>query len=158
MGVNRVDTASGEVIMDISDSTVTPETLAEGEKAYNSKGERIVGIMKNGGTDCISEVIHCYIDLATMSVSNFSHTYQEICEMEQAHKVISIKCDVNGLNQVYGTLTSVNYDLELVLFQVIAQYDLLGNGIQLFYFALEMLPNGRTVLKPYIVNTTSVFG
>lgn len=48
MGVNRVDTASGEVIMDISGSTVTPETLAEGEKAYNSKGEEIVGTMKSG--------------------------------------------------------------------------------------------------------------
>ena len=112
----------------------------------------------SGGGDCISEVIHCYIDLMTMSASDVSHTYQEICEMEQANKVVIIKCDVNGLNQVYGTLTSVNYGLELVFFNVIAQYDLLGNGLQLFYFTLEMSPNGGTFLKPYLVNTTSVFG
>ncbi len=29
--------------VDITDSTVTPETLAEGVIAYNAKGERIVG-------------------------------------------------------------------------------------------------------------------
>lgn len=45
MGVNKV--VFGEVsIMDISDSTVTPETLAEGVVAYNAAGERVVGTMK----------------------------------------------------------------------------------------------------------------
>lgn len=34
------------VLIDISDSTVTPETLAEGVIAYNAKGERIVGTHK----------------------------------------------------------------------------------------------------------------
>lgn len=158
MGVNRVDTASGEVFMDISDSTVTPENLAEGKKAYNAQGEPIVGTAKVGGSDCISEVIHCYIDLTTMSVSDVSHTYQEICEMEQANKVVSIKCDVNGLNQVYGTLVSVNYGKEIAFFQVVAQHDLLGNGLQLFYFTLIVWSNGTTSLVPYIINTTSIGG
>ncbi len=31
--------------VDISDSTVTPETLADGVIAYNAKGERIVGTL-----------------------------------------------------------------------------------------------------------------
>lgn len=34
------------VLMDISDSTVTPETLAEGVIAYNASGVRIVGTHK----------------------------------------------------------------------------------------------------------------
>lgn len=34
-----------EVLMDISDSTVTPETLVEGVIAYNAAGERIVGTL-----------------------------------------------------------------------------------------------------------------
>lgn len=36
-------------IMDISDSTVTPETLAEGATAYDKTGEKITGTMKSGG-------------------------------------------------------------------------------------------------------------
>ena len=34
-----------ETIMDITDSTVTPETLKQGEVAYNSAGQRIVGTL-----------------------------------------------------------------------------------------------------------------
>lgn len=34
-----------ETIMDITDSTVTPETLKQGEIAYNSAGQRIVGTL-----------------------------------------------------------------------------------------------------------------
>lgn len=45
MGVNKVVYGT-TVIIDISDSTVTPETLAEGVVAYNAKGERIVGTHK----------------------------------------------------------------------------------------------------------------
>ena len=47
MAVNKV--VFGAVsIMDISDSTVTQETLAEGETAYQSNGEKITGTMKSG--------------------------------------------------------------------------------------------------------------
>ena len=42
MAVNKV-IYGNRVIIDISGSTVTPETLAEGVIAFNAKGERIVG-------------------------------------------------------------------------------------------------------------------
>lgn len=45
MAVNKVVYGT-TVIIDISDSTVTPESLAEGVIAYNAKGERIVGTHK----------------------------------------------------------------------------------------------------------------
>lgn len=46
MAVNKV--VFGAVsIMDISDSTVTPETLAEGKTAYQADGEKITGTMKS---------------------------------------------------------------------------------------------------------------
>ena len=48
MAINKVIYA-GEVLIDISDATVTPETLAERVVAYNAKGEIIVGTMKQGG-------------------------------------------------------------------------------------------------------------
>lgn len=45
MAVNKVIYGT-TVLIDISDSTVTAETLAEGVVAYNAKGERIVGTHK----------------------------------------------------------------------------------------------------------------
>lgn len=50
MAVNRVVYGT-TVLIDISDSTVTPETLAEGVIAYNAKGERIVGTHKCATND-----------------------------------------------------------------------------------------------------------
>ncbi len=41
--VNKVVESDGTTIMDISDSTVTPETLKEGFTAYNAAGEKITG-------------------------------------------------------------------------------------------------------------------
>ena len=44
MGVNKVMFGDTPV-MDISDSTVTPETLAAGSTAYGRNGEKITGTM-----------------------------------------------------------------------------------------------------------------
>ena len=44
MAVSKVVFA-GQVLIDISDSNVSPETLAEGVIAYNEKGERVIGAM-----------------------------------------------------------------------------------------------------------------
>lgn len=45
MGVNKV-VFGAVAIMDISDSTVTPETLGNGVIAYDKTGERITGKLK----------------------------------------------------------------------------------------------------------------
>lgn len=44
MGVNKV-MFGDELVMDISDSTVTEQTLAKGASAYNASGEKITGVM-----------------------------------------------------------------------------------------------------------------
>lgn len=49
MSVNKVQLANGETIIDISDSTVTPETLAEGVTAHDASGQKITGKMVPGG-------------------------------------------------------------------------------------------------------------
>lgn len=49
MSVNKVQLANGETIIDISDSTVTPETLAEGVTARDASGQKITGKMVPGG-------------------------------------------------------------------------------------------------------------
>ena len=50
MAINKV-IYNKRVLIDLTDSTVTPETLAEGVVAYNTKGERIVGTLKISVTD-----------------------------------------------------------------------------------------------------------
>lgn len=53
MGVNKVVYA-GNTIIDISDSTVTSETLSKGTTAYGANGEILVGSMTSNGK---SEVV-----------------------------------------------------------------------------------------------------
>ena len=54
MAINKV-VYDGRVLIDLTDSTVTPETLAEGVVAYNAKGERIVGTMKQGSQVTVTD-------------------------------------------------------------------------------------------------------
>lgn len=45
MAVSKVELANGEVLVDLTTDTVTPETLAEGVTAHGASGEKIVGTM-----------------------------------------------------------------------------------------------------------------
>ena len=45
----------GEVLIDITDSTITPETLLENIIAYNAKGERIVGTKKDTSSVTVTD-------------------------------------------------------------------------------------------------------
>lgn len=58
MGVNKVDLANGETLIDLTSDTVTPHTLAKGVTAHNSKGEQIIGNLnpEGGGSGGIIDV------------------------------------------------------------------------------------------------------
>lgn len=43
MGVNIVKLANGETLVDMSDATITPETVLEGYVGYGADGEAVVG-------------------------------------------------------------------------------------------------------------------
>lgn len=43
MANNKVQLSDGEVLLDVSEDSVTPDKLAAGETAHNAAGERIVG-------------------------------------------------------------------------------------------------------------------
>lgn len=43
MANNKVQLADGTVLMDITGSTVTPETMVQGTRAYNAAGNPITG-------------------------------------------------------------------------------------------------------------------
>jgi hypothetical protein len=46
MAVSKIELATGDVLIDLTTDTVTPETLAEGITAHGANGELIVGTMK----------------------------------------------------------------------------------------------------------------
>lgn len=50
MGVNKIQLSNGEVLVDMSQVSVTPETLAKGETALDASGELIIGTMESGGS------------------------------------------------------------------------------------------------------------
>lgn len=64
MGVNKVE-FGGETLIDLTEDTVTPETLAEGATATNAQGEKITGTMKGG----ISEAIVNVVELPTENIN-----------------------------------------------------------------------------------------
>lgn len=55
MGVNKV-IYGNDTLIDITDSTVTTDNLAEGAVAYGANGERIIGQAKLGGSDLPLEI------------------------------------------------------------------------------------------------------
>lgn len=49
MEVSKVQLANGEVLVDLTNDSVTPDKLAEGTTAHDASGEKITGTMKAGG-------------------------------------------------------------------------------------------------------------
>lgn len=48
MEVSKVQLANGEVLVDLTNDSVTEETLAEGATAHDASGKKIIGTMKSG--------------------------------------------------------------------------------------------------------------
>lgn len=151
MGVNKVDTASGEVIMDISDSTVTPETLAEGEKAYNAQGQRIVGTMPRGGsTEKEIELVTCNLDLATMIISDFSHTYEQLDEAISNNKYVIIRVE-HAFGSSFATFSAKDVFVNLMTFGLTMYADF-GAGYSLYHFNIAVKSDNIASIRPFIIS------
>jgi hypothetical protein len=55
MWVSKVQLANGEVLVDLTEDSVTEETLAEGATAHDASGKKIIGTMKSGGASVQSD-------------------------------------------------------------------------------------------------------
>lgn len=93
MGINKF-IYGGEVKFDLTGDTVTPETLAQGVTAHNSKGERITGTMTtegggnpSAGGDNVLRVTGEF-NSETMQVENVSHSAVEIITAINSGKTI----------------------------------------------------------------------
>lgn len=50
MAVSKIELANGDVLIDLTNDSVTPETLAEGVTAHDKSGALITGTMQSGGS------------------------------------------------------------------------------------------------------------
>ena len=79
-----------QVLIDLNDSTVTPETLAEGVVAYDKHGDKIIGTMKQGG------------DMSDLFYMNLGDEY--VVEKEaDAPVVIATALNIDGFEVPVGT-------------------------------------------------------
>ena len=117
MGVNKV-VYDGKTLIDISDSTLTAADLLEGLVAYNAKGERILGelkqmiidsVMSDTSTNAVqNKVIKAYID--ANSGGDFSTLFDiglaseyHITDESEAPTIISNALNLSGFSQPIGT-------------------------------------------------------
>lgn len=153
MGVSKVD-YNGETLIDLTGDTVTPATLAEGATAHDMAGNPITGTMKQGsGGEAVKEIeiVSCSVDISTMSVSNFSHTYEQIINALQSGKYCVIRC-ANTLGAAFGTIAFASEDQRFVEFQLMIYADM-GQGFNLYFFRIVRRSATEPQLTVKVVST-----
>lgn len=101
MSVNKVQLANGETIIDISDSTVTPETLAEGVTAHDASGQKITGKMVPGGGSSVQTDWNQTDETAPDFLKNkpFGEVYGD---------TVTFNGETDGLTNVMGMIFKVS--------------------------------------------------
>lgn len=152
MGVSKVD-YNGENLIDLSNDSVTPATLAEGATAHNSNGDLITGTMTAGGggsTPVGSDSVFIVNAVGTLliDVENFivapneiistDKTVEKIIQATQQGKLVYMCLDTSdSWNQqleddttltLWIPLVSSNSNMDVVFGGL---YDLSGVGLPL---------------------------
>lgn len=126
---------------------------------YQSKftGEEIDELLqkvKDGSDDFIVDLI---CDVATMSVTSISKTHAEIYSALQNGEQLLVRADF-GFSFGYGSVASLGKSSSDIWFQLMIPTTALTGTMALYYFTVVLSPNNRTVVYPFIVNTTSIGG
>lgn len=181
MGINKVELATGETLIDLSGDTVTPDLLAEGATAHDANGDPVPGTFPisevdtqadlinqikatlNGkaapsGGESVEklEIIDATFDLATMSISNMSHTHAQIKELINNGKTVVFRSNA-GVAYTFGSLVFYNLDTDRIGFQIMIQDDF-GQGYMLYYFNVVVYSDDRINVTPYVVNLIGMGG
>ena len=147
MGVSKVELSNGETLVDLTEDTVTAETLGEGATAHNSKGEEIVGTMKSG--DMLKSVYDIdddgKVDTANNSEKLGGKTLQDINdELEGSlaytnESYLPLGWEVNGV--VYP------YTLKLKTKSGLRDITVGTHGYDAFYFEKALESRGSVVVS-----------
>ena len=148
--IERLNNAKTEIAEAISEKGVE---VSEGT-SIDEFPSLVRSIPSGGSTEEIAWVDATF-DLATMSISYLSHTYQEMVDLIGQGK--AIKCRVNpGIGIAFGDVVFYNVAERFLLAQVMVQNNF-GDGLKLYYFSV-IVTEDRYWLTPYIINTTAMGG
>ena len=125
MGYNAIE-IDGEVKLDLSEDTVTEETLPEGVTAHNSAGEPIVGKMKTGTFGSFIDVTSIPTENInenafyryTENINNFyavTTTSRNVVEYEGRTMTVEVK-DVETLPSYSSAVAVTNLTSEITLY------------------------------------------
>lgn len=98
MAVNKV-IYGNTTVLDITDSTVTPETLAKGEVGYSKAGERIVGTMEAGGG--------ASVDTCTVEITSYEQNIKLVGATVFVDGVMQGRVPVGGVMDAFVTTITV---------------------------------------------------
>lgn len=98
------------------------------------------------------EVVTCNLDIATLTISNMSHTFQQILEAIEENKNVIGRAEVPGAS-VFCTLAFVQSN-QIIAFNLLTYMDI-GNGTTLYYFRILVNQNDDTSVTPLIISTLS---
>ena len=179
MGINKVELATGETLIDLSGDTVTSDLLAEGETAHNSNGEPVTGMFPISEVDTQADLINRIkttlagksagsetggenvsdvfwvtgeFDLSTMQGYSFSHTVNEIITAHNDGKLIKLKLHVEGVGEVFANCDMINTEALMVIF---------GGFIYLqetLYYFQSLMWGENVQTTPLIISTVGLGG
>lgn len=90
MAVSKIELANGEVLIDLTADTVTPETLAEGVTAHDKSGAVIVGTMTGGGGGNSEEDVAALLGNTMTELSNSIVTSLRTRACQGATKLVTV--------------------------------------------------------------------
>lgn len=141
MSVNKVQLANGETIIDISESTVTPETLAEGVTAHDASGQKITGKMVPGGGTFVQTDWNQTDETAADFIKNKPFGNAVIVDIVPETEVTGVYSD--GIYQVdIDTAFSGNDETLVITFDGVA-YSCAVNSMNDFALYGNMAPFGE---------------
>lgn len=153
MGVNYVQLGNGEPVVDLRGVTVNEDVLLEGYTAIDSKGNLVTGkASTQGGDSAVKEVaiITCDFDVASMTVSNMSHTHQQILDAVNSGQFCIYKAKTI-FGPAFGTLAHHEFSNNKLWFQLMF-YANVGNGMTLYYFSTTVDADNTVSVEPKIVS------
>lgn len=137
MNTNKVD-FGGKTLIDLTNDTVTPETLAEGVTAHDASGELITGTMTTGGGS--ENVETCTVEVLC---SKGIHLCSYLEYVDGAYKLVTIP-NASPLAGGTGVMTETT---ELICENVVCgtSFHVATHAIE--YGLLGIVANGMTLLK-----------
>lgn len=152
MGMSRVD-YNGETLINISNDTVTPETLAEGATAHNANGDPITGTAKiGGGGGGSSNTLHVTATAVLTSqtggsLRDISHTFAEIQNAYNDGLLIYFSIDAGEIAQntkFVMPMCIIEYDSHVCCTTIL---DMSGTLMYIQFF-ITAGNNGSFIIKP----------